>query len=179
MENEETNEKSVSHSGGKGINWTWLILGAVGLGAVYFYFTNKAAASPTPTPGGALPGVDTSKYLPGYWAWEIKKNGMWWPATQQKAKLSGKTISVQLWEDAQLKVDNGSQTYADYADFIKLVDARVALDTTTTSADTKFSNAVIYVVNAAVTAAATVYGGLLNKDHANNTTPANMGGFIL
>jgi hypothetical protein len=170
-------EQNVSTRSGKGVNWTWIILGAVGLGAVWLFFSNKATAAtliqplpspnPNPNPNTDPPIGNDSKYSLGYWAWRIKKSSIWWGVTAQKAKIAGKSFNVQLWEDAQVKVTSGETIGTDLSVFKSLVDARVAQDTSSASADVKFTNAVNYIVDTTVKTGATVYGDLLPKEKPN------------
>jgi hypothetical protein len=178
-------ENTVSRSG-KGVNWTWIILGAVGLGAVWLFLSSNTAKAggvslpPVPALDPTAPGTPTndSKYSLGYWAWRIKKTYALWQATTTKARISGKTFAIQLWEDAQTKVTGGDAIGADLATFKGLVDARVALDTTSITADAKFSNAVQYVVGATALASATIYGDLLPKEKNAGNGAASMAGIL-
>ncbi len=153
-------------------NWTWLIMGAVGLGAAYFYFTSsKANASTIVYPPVAVTPPNTSKYILGYWAWKIKKTTEWWLATTKKAKLSTKTVDSQLWEDAQLKLTNSSVPGSDLDAFIKAVDAKVLISAASMPEDVKFSNAIYFVVNSVKTAFLSANGTVVVPFVTSTTKP--------
>ena len=161
METENTSKK--------GFSATWLIVAAVAAGALYYFFKGSSAAATLINPAGVLT-KDTSGYRLGYWAWKIKQNPTWAQATADKARIAHLTPNVQLYQDAQLKIAGvPTPTEDDFNDFVALVDARIAQDTSTNVESVKLYNASLYVVNATAWAAGTKFA-LPNVVASGNTT---------
>jgi hypothetical protein len=116
MENEE-----ITTSRKKGGNSTmWLVLGALGLGAIaYWFYKNKSDYG---SPGIF---VDKSAYKLGYWMWSILKVPALATDTFNRAKSNGRELRTQLSDDAQLKVTG--TVGSDFDAFCTLVDERLKL----------------------------------------------------
>lgn len=113
------NENIVKSEKKSGLNYTWIVLGALGLGAIaYWFYKNK---SDEKSPGF----VDKSAYKLGYWMWSILKVPASATDTFNRAKSNRKVLRTQLSDDAQLKITNALGS--DFDAFCTLVDERKKL----------------------------------------------------
>ena len=161
------NDKIEKQSGGSNIPWGW-ILGGLGLiGLVYYFMSKKTAVIDSTTKEAILPDGTTPPgfydptvekwYRLGYWKWEILKTSALIIATIARSRAAGKSLSVQLATDAQLKVDNNDAILSDFQSFVDLVSAKVAQDQSTLPMADKTNTAVLSIVDAAYRAAVIKY----------------------
>jgi len=163
MENEEITTRKKG-----GISTTWMILGALGLGALAYYFYKKNSTTAITNPGTG----DKSGYKLGYWMYSILLVPTKAAETLRKATASNKATLVQLAADAQLRMSE--PVGSDFNSFVSLVDARLALMPGKT-----LNDAINFVVNEqARLTFGTIKPAIADPViRPNEETPAGMTGF--
>lgn len=114
----------------------YIILGAVGVGAWLLFSSFKGAETPKldenntpgtePPPGEGFDCVNDPACLLGYWKWKIVRDKEWFDSVRTKAIINITTYSKQLSEDAQYVITQGNQAETDIAQWISLVEAKMA-----------------------------------------------------